>query len=77
MIRNSTELATFYAGGQSVLARELGITPQAVQGWCLRNRTPAKWVIRVEQIINGKITRHELRPDLYPIERESKRGAKK
>lgn len=77
MIRNSIELATFYAGGQSALARELGITPQAVQGWCLRNRTPAEWVIRVEQIVKGKITRHELRPDLYPIEKEGKRGTKK
>lgn len=77
MERNPIEQAAFYAGGQSALARHLGITHQAVQSWCSRNKIPAERVIQVEQIINGKITRHELRPDLYPIEAPSKRGMKK
>jgi DNA-binding transcriptional regulator YdaS (Cro superfamily) len=77
MERNSIEQAAFYAGGQSALARELGITHQAVQAWCHKNRIPAEWVIQVEQIVKGKITRHELRPDLYPIEKPSKLGARK
>jgi DNA-binding transcriptional regulator YdaS (Cro superfamily) len=27
---------------------------------------PAKWIIPIEALIRGAVTREELRPDLYP-----------
>jgi len=53
-------------GGQSALARSLGLTPQAVSKWCTTGRVPAKHVLRIEGFVARKVTRHELRPDLYP-----------
>jgi len=54
------------AGGQSALARSLNITPQAVQRWASKDRVPHMQVIPVEKITG--ISRHELRPDLYPVD---------
>ncbi|MFG0353555.1 transcriptional regulator [Pseudomonas sp. zbq_5] len=51
-------------GGQSKLARLLNIKPQAVQHWCSTGKIPAERVLSVETATG--ISRHELRPDLYP-----------
>lgn len=64
---NAAVRAAAAAGGQSALARELGCTPQAVQRMCATGRIPAERVLRIEQV--SGIPRHELRPDLYPLER--------
>jgi DNA-binding transcriptional regulator YdaS (Cro superfamily) len=53
-------------GGQSALAREIGTTPQAVQKMCSTGRVPAERVIAIERV--SGVSRHELRPDLYPVE---------
>jgi DNA-binding transcriptional regulator YdaS (Cro superfamily) len=47
--------------GTSELARELGITPQAVSKWAV---CPPARVLDVERI--AAVPRHQLRPDLYP-----------
>lgn len=55
------------AGGNAGIARAIGgITPQAVSQW---RRVPAERVIDVERI--SGVSRHELRPDIYPIESNS------
>lgn len=48
---------------RSALAGELGISTSAVWQW---RRVPAERVIEVEKFTG--IPRHELRPDLYPVE---------
>ncbi|MFG8076923.1 transcriptional regulator [Pseudomonas aeruginosa] len=53
------------AGGQSALARILNVTPQAVQKMCALGRVPAKRVLEIEKATG--VSRHELRPDLYPL----------
>lgn len=53
------------AGGHTALAARLGISAQAVWKWC---RVPAERVLAVEAATNGEVTRHDLRPDLYPDE---------
>ncbi|RQZ57443.1 chaperone [Burkholderia cepacia] len=58
--------AAHAVGGQSALARMLGCTSQAVSKMCLTGRVPAARVIPIE--IASGVPRHELRPDLYPIE---------
>jgi DNA-binding transcriptional regulator YdaS (Cro superfamily) len=53
------------AGGQSALARLLKVTPQAVQKMCASGRVPAERVLEIEKATG--VSRHDLRPDLYPI----------
>ncbi|APO81626.1 helix-turn-helix domain-containing protein [Pseudomonas asiatica] len=52
------------AGGQSALARILKVTPQAVQKMCASGRVPAERVLEIEKATG--VSRHELRPDIYP-----------
>ena len=52
--------------GQSKLAFALDIKPQAVQQWCSSGSVPAERVIQVESLTG--ISRHDLRPDIYPRE---------
>jgi len=49
--------------GISALARELGIARQAVQNW---DMVPPVRVLDVEALTG--ISRHTLRPDLYPTD---------
>ncbi|MDN7894521.1 YdaS family helix-turn-helix protein [Burkholderia cepacia] len=57
------------AGGQSALARKLGCTPQSVSKMCATGRVPAERVLSIEAATG--VPRHELRPDLYPLESKS------
>jgi len=51
------------AGGLTKVAEELGISKQAVSQW---DEVPPLRVIALERV--SGISRHELRPDLYPVE---------
>jgi DNA-binding transcriptional regulator YdaS (Cro superfamily) len=51
------------AGGVGLLAKRLGIKPQAVSQW---DEVPPLRVLDVERA--SGVTRQELRPDLYPVE---------
>jgi DNA-binding transcriptional regulator YdaS (Cro superfamily) len=54
-------------GSQSAFARLLGNAQQTVNDWLKKGRPlPAEYVLKVEA--GTGISRHELRPDLYPIE---------
>lgn len=66
MAENAIKKAAQAAGGQSALARTIGVTPQAVHYWCASGKVPAVRVLSVERATDGEVTRHELRPDLYP-----------
>lgn len=62
------------AGGQSALARALGLRSQgSVSSWIANGRVPAERVLPIEELTG--ISRHELRPDLYPDERATARRA--
>ena len=50
------------AGGVTSLARKLGIKHNAFYVW---KRVPAERVLEIERITG--ISRHDLRPDLYPL----------
>lgn len=56
-------------GSQRVLAKSLGIGDMAVSQWKRRGQIPAVHVIEIERLTAGQVTRHEMRPDLYPVER--------
>ena len=56
-------------GSQSLLAEALGISKGAVNQWKTNGRKiPAEHVLKIESLTNGKVSRHELRPDIYPLE---------
>lgn len=57
------EKAAAAAGNKSELARRLGVKVQSIQQW---KRIPAERVLDVERVTG--VPRHELRPDIYPIE---------
>ena len=42
-------------GNQSILARKLGIKPQAVQQWIFRDHLPIRRAIEIERITEGRI----------------------
>lgn len=63
---NAAAKAAKAVGGQSALARLLECTPQAVQKMCATGRIPAERVLKIEELTG--VSRHELRPDLYPAE---------
>jgi len=63
MVNGALPKAVEAAGGTSALARQLGISPQAISQW---TRVPAERVLDVERATGGQVTRHELRPDIYP-----------
>ena len=54
------------AGSSAALAAAIGVTPQAVSQW---RRTPMLQTLKVEKATG--VSRHELRPDLYPRETEA------
>lgn len=56
------------AGSQTALAHLVGVRPQAVHLWVKKGRVPAARTLAVEHATAGQVTRHELRPDLYPCE---------
>jgi DNA-binding transcriptional regulator YdaS (Cro superfamily) len=56
-------------GGQSQLARAIGgvVRQQHVWWWLNRSgKTPAEHVLAIQRATQGRVTAHELRPDLYP-----------
>lgn len=72
----SLNRAAEIVGGQTQLARLLsGVLSRPVSQqwiWNVINRgrpTPAEWCLPIERATEGKVTRHDLRPDLYPRER--------
>jgi len=60
------ERAVSLVGGQSALARIIGIKPQSVRHWVVSGLVPPRRVIAIEEATGGKVTRQELRPDIYP-----------
>ena len=77
----SLERAIEIVGGQSALARACGLKQGHVWAWLNKaSRCPAEHVLGVEKATLGKISRHQLRPDLYPqtpAERRTKEESEK
>ena len=57
------------AGGQNAAAKKLNTTQSTVWGWIHQQRkVPAERVVDLERACEGRVTRHQLRPDLYDTE---------
>lgn len=54
------------AGGQSALAKAINVTPPMVWQWINGLRpVPAHHCIPIEEATGGKVTRYDLRPDVF------------
>lgn len=53
-------------------ALALGVSEQSVSRWCTEEGIPPERAVEVEKVTQGRITREELRPDLFgPIEEDA------
>lgn len=52
------------SGGMSSLARKLGIARSAPYSW---TQIPAGRVLQIEAATGGRLSRHTMRPDIYPV----------
>jgi DNA-binding transcriptional regulator YdaS (Cro superfamily) len=52
------------AGGQTNLARAVGVSQPRVWNWLNKNMISPEFVIPVEKLTG--VSRHDLRPDIYP-----------
>ena len=69
MSTQAIKKAISIAGSQSKLARKLGLIQPYVWKWLNRDKkVPPEFAIRIEKVLEGRVTRHELRPDLYPLD---------
>jgi DNA-binding transcriptional regulator YdaS (Cro superfamily) len=59
--------ASEIVGSKAQLAKALGVNPQTFYTWSL-DRVPAERVLGIEKATLGAISRHEMRPDIYPVE---------
>lgn len=73
MSRDALLKACDDAGGQSALAERIGVRQSTFWHWLRKSKRgiPGEYVLKVERITG--ISRHDLRPDLYP--RDPEKGA--
>ena len=70
------KIAVHHAGSQSELARRLGIRQGYIWKWLRSGRVSAEYCRAIEQATGGKVTRYDLRPDVFgsapePLSKES------
>lgn len=72
------DLRTFFdkEKPQTWLAGQLGLTQGAVSQWLKKGVPPCR-VLAVERATGGKVSRHEMRPDLYPVESRRNKSNRK
>ena len=53
-------------GSQAEVARSLNLSHQCVAQWVKAGRVPVRRAVDLEALTGGRVTREELRPDIYP-----------
>ena len=68
--------AVEHVGSQKALADKLGVTQSVVWYWLEKSRhgCPAEHVLKIEEVTDGKVSRHDLRPDIWPLRTVFHRG---
>lgn len=66
-MNTSIQLAAQLLGSQTALAKAAGVTQPAVFKWLAGSSRPNFLsALAIERATNGAVTRHDLRPDIYP-----------
>lgn len=67
MSMQALEKAIEIAGGQSALGRLIDRDQKAIWAWInTTQKVPAEDVLKIESAVDGKVSRYDLRPDVYP-----------
>lgn len=61
---NPIDLLKIEFGSLKDLAEKLELTPNTIYLWD-KNRIPLKYLARIEQLTDLRLTREQLRPDLF------------
>jgi hypothetical protein len=61
---NALDKAIKAAGGPQKLAQALDVTPMAISQWKKRGVPPER-AVDIEIAVKGKVTRYQLRPELF------------
>ena len=66
-MKNPLQKAVEITGGQTGLAKLIGIRQSHVWNWLNRSLgiVPAEYCIKIEQATRGLVTRYDLRPDVF------------
>lgn len=69
MSTTALQRAVDLAGSQSKFAEAIGTSQQNVSNWVAKGKSlPAEYVLAAERVLG--ISRHDLRPDIYPLEND-------
>jgi len=71
---NGLDEAIKHFGGQSILAKALGVSSMAISQWKKRG-VPASRAVEIETATNGGVPRHLIRPDLFGLPKKNKAAA--
>lgn len=52
-------------GSQEALASALKIRSPSISEWRKRGRVPAERCLEIERLVDGQVTRYDLRPDVF------------
>jgi DNA-binding transcriptional regulator YdaS (Cro superfamily) len=63
------------AGGQAALGLKIGRPQQTISNWVQRGYPPAHYCPDIEKATAGKVTRYDLRPDIFGDPPRPKRKA--
>lgn len=66
MRKNPIDRAIESAGSLAALAERTGLAYQSIQQFRKTGRVPAEHVLKFEAATEGKVSRYEFRPDIYP-----------
>lgn len=64
VLMNALQQAISQTGGQSKLAKAIGVAPQVVNNWLARKNVPADHCPAIEKATGGAIRCEDLRPDV-------------
>lgn len=66
-MKTKLESAIELCGGQTALAKAIGVQQPHVWNWLNRSHgvVPAEHCIKIEEATGGKISRYDLRPDVF------------
>ncbi len=59
------QTAVSIAGNKSRLGRKINVTHTAINKWVKRGWPPAERCLAIERATGGKVTRYDLRPDVF------------
>jgi DNA-binding transcriptional regulator YdaS (Cro superfamily) len=77
-VNAGVQKAVNLVGGQTALAKLVGVKQAHVWKWLRMEKIPAERAIEIERATGGRVTRQELRPDIFDApQHQAKRKARR